>query len=206
MTPEQRQSENTRHRKLYAARTPERRERDNACYRTRRANRTEEQRERERVRDRLRRASRTPEQVERDREKVRQWLTKNRPTRPRERTTLTPQQMRRKRHLERKYSITPAQFDVMIEAQGNRCAICDTPEPKKGWHVDHCHDTSKVRGILCGHCNVGIGHLRDNVTNLREAAAYLEVPICEAVSPVKPLSLPPLRRSALALTWIMREA
>ena len=57
----------------------------------------------------------------------------------------------------------------MLVAQGGRCAACGTREPgtKKGWHVDHCHETGAVRGILCHHCNVGIGKAKDNIETLR---------------------------------------
>lgn len=41
-------------------------------------------------------------------------------------------------------------------------------------HVDHCHSTGTVRGFLCGTCNTAIGHLRDNPSLLRKAAAYLD--------------------------------
>lgn len=40
--------------------------------------------------------------------------------------------------------------------------------------VDHCHETGKIRGILCYPCNMGIGHLGDTLNNLRNAIRYLE--------------------------------
>jgi len=66
-------------------------------------------------------------------------------------------------------------FDGMLATQGGACAICRNPEkPKlKGWHVDHCHSTGKIRGILCQHCNIGLGQFRDNVETLNAAIAYL---------------------------------
>lgn len=54
------------------------------------------------------------------------------------------------------YGITSAQYDEMLEAQGGVCAICRTDTPgakKKFFHVDHCHDTGEVRGLLCMSCN-----------------------------------------------------
>lgn len=67
-------------------------------------------------------------------------------------------------------------FDQVFEAQGDQCAICGTAEkPKsKGWSIDHCHKTGRVRGILCGSCNVGLGHFKDNPKFLIMAIEYLK--------------------------------
>lgn len=50
------------------------------------------------------------------------------------------------------------------------CVICGSSESLV---VDHCHTTGKVRGMLCGHCNRGLGHFRDDPTLLEFAAQYL---------------------------------
>lgn len=77
--------------------------------------------------------------------------------------------------LMRKYGITYDEFQILLEAQGGRCAICSGTDPggSGDWHVDHNHETDKVRGLLCSFCNTGIGMFRDNVQNLYLAAAYL---------------------------------
>ena len=75
------------------------------------------------------------------------------------------------------YGITLEQHDALLESQGGVCAICGaTPEQsaKGALAVDHCHTTGKVRGLLCGNCNVGIGQLRDDPKLVRRAAEYLE--------------------------------
>jgi len=41
-------------------------------------------------------------------------------------------------------------------------------------HVDHCHETGRVRGVLCFNCNSAIGKLGDDPDAVRRAAAYLE--------------------------------
>jgi hypothetical protein len=85
----------------------------------------------------------------------------------------TPEQHRAMRLA--KYGLTPAAFDAMLAGQGGRCAICGTDEPGwHGWNVDHDHETGVVRGILCGHCNVGLGHFADDADRLRAAADYLD--------------------------------
>lgn len=77
--------------------------------------------------------------------------------------------------LMRKYGITPAQRDAMFFEQGERCKICQTTSPNgKNWHVDHCHSTGKVRGILCNSCNLLLGYARDCSDVLRAAIGYLE--------------------------------
>lgn len=76
-----------------------------------------------------------------------------------------------------KYDITPAEFDALFAAQGEKCAICLSPEPtNKGWHLDHDHATGQARGVLCHPCNVALGFMQDDASRLRSAAAYLERP------------------------------
>ena len=61
-----------------------------------------------------------------------------------------------------KYGISQLDYQALFEKQQGRCAICGTDNPpvnKRGvaWHLDHCHRTGRVRGILCHRCNVGLG-------------------------------------------------
>lgn len=74
-----------------------------------------------------------------------------------------------------KYGITMAEFDAMLEQQGGVCAICQGQPngPGKRFHIDHCHNSSKVRGLLCGKCNTAIGLLGDDPERAESAAAYL---------------------------------
>lgn len=76
--------------------------------------------------------------------------------------------------LRRKYGLTGEQYDQMLAGQGGRCALCGDESNGRTWHVDHCHDSGKVRGLLCDLCNRGLGHFRDNAGVLRRAVAYLE--------------------------------
>lgn len=75
------------------------------------------------------------------------------------------------------YGLSQEQYEVMLEAQGNACAICkstDWPGKDKRPHVDHDHVTSEVRGLLCNNCNNGLGRFGDDPARLRAAIEYLE--------------------------------
>lgn len=74
-------------------------------------------------------------------------------------------------HLHSTYDLTSAQYDAMFREQGGRCRICETEHNRLC--VDHCHETGRVRGLLCRSCNWAIGHLRDNPVNALAAAIYL---------------------------------
>ena len=74
--------------------------------------------------------------------------------------------------LKRQYGISYEQLQEMIKDQGYKCAICGV-EITTSSPIDHCHETKKVRGVLCQHCNIGLGQFRDNVKYLDQAKAYL---------------------------------
>lgn len=81
----------------------------------------------------------------------------------------------------RLYGMTEAQWNTLFDAQGKRCALCKTDvRPKRGWNTDHDHLTGKVRGILCGKCNVGIGAIGDSLPAALAVVQYLD-PTREAV-------------------------
>lgn len=83
----------------------------------------------------------------------------------------------RKSHLKKQYGITPEIYDAMLCNQSGLCAICkDQLKDSRGFrpHIDHCHATGKVRGLLCYACNSGLGHFRDSVTILTDAISYLK--------------------------------
>lgn len=79
---------------------------------------------------------------------------------------------RRNKDLQRKYGITLEQRDKMAE---RGCWICGIKETGR-WgtlHIDHCHTTGKVRGMLCAGCNRGLGYFDDDPERLKAAAKYL---------------------------------
>jgi hypothetical protein len=80
-------------------------------------------------------------------------------------------------NLKKIYGLSLADYARMKEAQGGKCAICGSSDSRgRGdLHVDHCHATGSVRGLLCTSCNNGLGRFRDSPELLRAAIEYLVV-------------------------------
>lgn len=76
-------------------------------------------------------------------------------------------------HLVRRYGVSAADVDHMIEQQHGLCPVCERDLGNKP-HVDHDHDTDAVRQVLCFTCNGGLGLFGDDPARLRSAAAYVE--------------------------------
>lgn len=84
--------------------------------------------------------------------------------------------------LDKKYGMTPEDWDRLHDEQLGRCPICLRTLAEVGSiHIDHDHTTGKIRGLLCNCCNMGIGQLQDSPDVIRRALQYLE-PIGEEVS------------------------
>lgn len=64
------------------------------------------------------------------------------------------------------YGITKDQYDNLPKT----CSICGS---EKNLRIDHCHGTKKIRGVLCDHCNKGLGFFKDNPTHLLRASDYV---------------------------------
>ena len=73
--------------------------------------------------------------------------------------------------LRNRYGITPEDFDLMVKQQHGKCAIC---KQKEKLTIDHCHSSGKVRGLLCGNCNRGLGLFKDNLTAIKNAGRYIK--------------------------------
>ena len=78
------------------------------------------------------------------------------------------------------FGLSHDDYERLWAQQNGLCAICEQPEQALMYGkemklaVDHCHETGKVRGLLCANCNRGIGMLKDNPAWLRKAAQYVE--------------------------------
>ncbi len=82
----------------------------------------------------------------------------------------------RKSHLKTKYGITLEDYNAMLIAQENKCAICkgfETHDKHGVLAVDHCHKTNKIRGLLCFKCNSVLGSVNDNIDILKQMINYL---------------------------------
>lgn len=81
-----------------------------------------------------------------------------------------------------KYGLTTETYDSLRKSQDYKCLLCGIHESlviRKTevigkLHVDHCHITGKVRGLLCFNCNSLLGHCNDNISILKNAINYLE--------------------------------
>jgi hypothetical protein len=83
----------------------------------------------------------------------------------------------RDKKLKRSYGISLLQYKEMLSSQGGKCLICEstTPYHNSGqFVVDHCHSTGIIRGLLCHHCNLLLGHAKDSIVTLQAAINYLD--------------------------------
>lgn len=92
------------------------------------------------------------------------------------------EQRLRNSRFQRLYGITVEQYDEMLEAQGFTCARCDKSQETMRLAVDHCHETGRVRGLLCGPCNTYLGRLEARLGILAEDLAYIGGPVAQPIS------------------------
>ena len=72
-------------------------------------------------------------------------------------------------------NLTRTEYALLLVAQDYKCAICgvDASDLSRELSVDHNHETDEVRGLLCSHCNIGLGNFRDDVDVMSKAIEYL---------------------------------
>ena len=85
---------------------------------------------------------------------------------------------RKNQYLKYNFGMSIDDWYALYDKQGGKCAICSEAYPreplKQGLHVDHCHGTGKIRGLLCGQCNKALGLFRENSATIASAITYLE--------------------------------
>jgi hypothetical protein len=81
--------------------------------------------------------------------------------------------------LQERYNIILDEYQNLLKSQNGVCAICGKAESStncKGkirhLSVDHNHKTGKIRGLLCGNCNLGFGSFKENISILKSAPKY----------------------------------
>jgi hypothetical protein len=115
---------------------------------------------------------------ERRREHSRNWYAKNKDrykdyTRKwREKNIQRARELGLSNQRWRKYRITDEQYTAMKEASAGLCAICG--QAAKRLCIDHDHQSGRVRDLLCGQCNAGLGNFRENPATLSAAIEYLQ--------------------------------
>lgn len=77
----------------------------------------------------------------------------------------------------KKYGLSLEEYREWVDAQDNRCAICDQlpsgTRNNKRLHIDHDARTGEVRGLLCGKCNTALGLLNEDIVRFHMAMEYL---------------------------------
>lgn len=83
---------------------------------------------------------------------------------------------KRKSALKQNYGLSLDDVERLLDEQGGGCAICGTDDWGRCEYpcVDHCHQTDRVRGLLCPPCNSALGFFKDDLDTLRKAVDYLE--------------------------------
>lgn len=81
--------------------------------------------------------------------------------------------------IKKKYNITQVDYESLKQNQNHKCKICGSEvaslsRPNISFMIDHCHEKGHVRGLLCYHCNIGLGHFKDNTEYLMNAIKYLQ--------------------------------
>ncbi len=74
--------------------------------------------------------------------------------------------------IKKEYGMNESDVVQMLYKQNNQCVICSI-NIQTGYHIDHCHTTRKVRGLLCQKCNQAIGLLKESESLFFKAADYI---------------------------------
>ena len=110
------------------------------------------------------------------RAKVKTWRAKNPEKRKVQLQRESKKDYNHNKHLKATYNITRQEYMEMYTAQGGACAICSKHQTEfnKRLSVDHCHNTGRIRALLCTHCNSMLGDAKDKIELLQAAITYLE--------------------------------
>lgn len=90
---------------------------------------------------------------------------------------------RRNAQLRRTYGISLDDYEQMLSGQHGKCAICTREPGARPLHVDHCHTTNRVRGLLCHQCNWYLGTLEGGPGVFTRLINYLQEHESPALTP-----------------------
>ncbi|MGE6697451.1 endonuclease VII domain-containing protein [Hyphomonas sp. NPDC076900] len=80
--------------------------------------------------------------------------------------------------LKRRLQVDFKFYHEALSRQNHCCAICGSKLNSSRYTkfaIDHCHRSGKVRGLLCTHCNTGIGLFKESPERLSAALRYLQI-------------------------------
>jgi len=65
-----------------------------------------------------------------------------------------------RRNLKYNFNLSLEDYNKLLRKQKEVCMICGKTDPaKRRLAVDHCHETGKIRGLLCTRCNCGLSYI-----------------------------------------------
>ena len=108
--------------------------------------------------------------IEREKQRLysQKWLAKH----PEKKKEYNKRQTTR---TQRELGLTRQDVVDLEDKQESKCAICGGPSGERAFHADHDHRTGILRGLLCGKCNMALGHSHDNLLWLSRSATYLRM-------------------------------
>lgn len=118
-----------------------------------------------------------PEYMERQREYQRTYYARNAEARC---ASSNAWKRRNREHVAlyarlRRYGLTREEFEEMRARQAGACAACGgSMAGPRNEHIDHCHETGRVRALLCYRCNITLGMVQEDADRLRALAGYVE--------------------------------
>lgn len=105
-----------------------------------------------------------------------EWQDKNKDKMKeyRKKNSKTHSEKYRENFIKNKYGISSLEYESLLVQQNYQCKICKSQIKNKRLHIDHCHNTGKIRGLLCSNCNTSLGLIKDNIQTLKDMILYLE--------------------------------
>ncbi len=73
----------------------------------------------------------------------------------------------------KKYGMTDEELTLFLETRNHRCEACGGDARGRNGHVDHAHETGRVRGLLCSGCNVALGQVEESIDRLNALIKYI---------------------------------